>query len=364
MKTSTIRLGGLPLGGGAPVRVQSMTNTKTADLNATLKQIEELIVAGCEIVRVTVPDENSAQVLKEIVKATPIPVIADIHFDHRLALAAIDAGVAGLRINPGNIGGDMAVREVAHAAAQHGTVIRVGANAGSVQPSLLREYQTEYPDDPMRAMAETLVESVAQQCSLLEDYGVNQIKVSFKSSHVPTTVLAAEIFSERFNYPQHIGITEAGTPRRGIIKSAVGIGALLFKGIGDTVRVSLTGDPVREVHTAIAILEAAGLREAMPEIVSCPTCGRTDVELEALAEMVENLIDEERALGNPLKLKKIAVMGCAVNGPGEARDADLAICGAADGKVVISKHGKAIAAYPQEKAIEVFRKLLREWGHE
>lgn len=360
VKTRTVHLGGMILGGGAPVRIQSMTNTPTADVYATLTQIDALTRAGCEIVRVAVPDADAARALSSIVKATRVPVIADIHFDYRLALASIEAGVHGLRINPGNIGGELAVREVALAAKAAGTVIRVGSNSGSVNPAVLRENQIRFADDPVRAMAETLVESVVEQCVLLESFGLTQIKVSFKSSDVPTTVLAAEIFAERFNYPQHIGITEAGTPKRGIIKSAVGIGALLLKGIGDTIRVSLTADPVREVQVALAILEAVGLRKAFPEIVSCPTCGRCQVHLQELAEKVEALIEEERAAGTVLTLRKVAVMGCPVNGPGEARDADLAICGAADGKVIICQYGKAIGCWPQEAAIGVFRKLLKD----
>lgn len=358
LTTRTIKIGGLSLGGGSPVRIQSMTNTPTADVAATLAQIHSLARAGCEIVRMAIPDISAAEALPEILRKSPVPLVADIHFDYRLALASIRAGIHGLRINPGNIGGECAVREVAREAIKHGTVIRVGSNSGSVKPNLLRENQIRFPD-PVRAMAETLVESVMEQCRILEDLGVTNLKVSLKASEVSTTVLACQLFAERSDIPQHIGVTEAGTPKRGIIKSAMGIGSLLLSGIGDTIRVSLTADPVLEVTAAKVILEAAGLRHAAPEVVSCPTCGRCEYDLFALAEKVENLIESEQQSGTVIPFRKIAVMGCAVNGPGEARDADLAVCGATDGKVILCRNGKTLGAWTQETAFAEFVKLLK-----
>ena len=342
-----IFVGSVPVGGDAPVSVQSMCNTDTRDAQVTLAQIRDLASAGCEIVRTAVPDMTAAQALQEIVAGSPIPVVADIHFDHRLALESIASGVAAVRLNPGNLsGGEDAVRLVAEAAGNAGVPIRVGANAGSVQKNLLTLGQ-----------AEALTQSVLGQCAMLEKYGFTNIKVSLKSSSVTSTAEACRCFAERSDYPMHIGVTEAGTPGRGIVKSAVGIGALLLSGIGDTIRVSLTADPVEEVRAGIRILECCGLRDAAPEIVSCPTCGRTEIDLVKLAEQVEDLVAGIKQSGRKIKLKKIAVMGCVVNGPGEARDADIGLAGGR-GKVVVFRHGEPAGTFSQEEGFAFLREEI------
>ena len=328
-----IYVGNVPVGGDAHVSVQSMCNTDTRDAGATLAQIRILASAGCEIIRVAVPDMMAAGALREIVAGSSIPVVADIHFDHRLALESIASGVAAVRLNPGNLASEDAVRQVAEAAGNAGIPIRVGANAGSVQEELLNLGQ-----------AEALTQSVLGQCAQLEKYGFTNIKVSLKSSSVAATVEACRCFAERSDYPMHIGVTEAGTPGQGIVKSAVGIGSLLLSGIGDTIRVSLTADPVEEVRAGIRILESCGLRDAAPEIVSCPTCGRTEIDLVWLAEQVEDLVANIKSSGKKIALKKIAVMGCVVNGPGEARDADIGLAGGR-GKVVIFRRGEAVGTF-------------------
>jgi (E)-4-hydroxy-3-methylbut-2-enyl-diphosphate synthase len=282
-------------------------------------------------------------------------VIADILFDYRLAINSIKSGVAGIRINPGNIGGGDKVKLVAEAAGEAGIPIRVGANSGSLPTGLLESKQNDGLSFK-EALAESLVESAEFQCRLLENFGFNGIKVSLKASDVAVSVEAYRAFAERFDYPLHLGITEAGTFRRGVVKSAIGIGALLLEGIGDTIRVSLTADPIEEVKTAKDILESIGLRQARPEIVSCPTCGRTEIDLVALALKVENLIDTIKAEGKEIALSKIAVMGCIVNGPGEAKDADLGIAGGKD-KVLLFKHGEPVGTFPES---EGFLKLQEE----
>ena len=313
-QTRQIQINNLKIGGGAPVSIQSMTNTRTADGAATLTQIRELAALGCEIIRVAVPDQKAIIALPEIISGSPIPVIADIHFDYRLALASIKAGIHAIRINPGNIGKPEYVQMVAEKAGEAGIPLRVGANSGSLSE------QFQHQPLPL-----ALVNSALEQCHILENFGFYNIKVSLKASNVAATVEAYEKFSQQSDYPLHVGVTEAGTPRSGIVKSAVGIGALLLRGIGDTIRVSLTAPPHDEIAPARQILEAVGLRCAAPEIVSCPTCGRTEIKLIELTERVENLIAETKSAGRKINLKKIAVMGCVVNGPGESKHANIGI---------------------------------------
>jgi len=356
-QSKQIKVGDLSIGGGAPVSVQSMTTTDTRDVLASLAQIKTLAANGCEIIRLAVPDMTAAKALEAIVAQSPIPVIADIHFDHLLALQSIASGVHGIRINPGNIGGEDRVRQVAEAAGNAGISIRVGSNSGSISNKLMDELRKSGSNDET-IIGEALVQSALEQCQKLETYGFDQIKVSLKASDVPLTLAACRRFASETDYPLHLGVTEAGTPGRGIIKSAVGIGALLLDGIGDTIRVSLTADPVQEVIAGIRILEACGLRSAKPEIVSCPTCGRTEIELIALAERVEKLIDSLKAAGKKINIKKIAVMGCVVNGPGEAKDADLGIAGAGKGRVAVFKQAKIIGTYSQEEAFAILKKEL------
>lgn len=361
-KTKQISVGDVKIGGGAPVSIQSMTNTDTHDAPATLAQIRRLAEAGCEIARVAVPDRKAVAVLQEIIDGSPIPVIADIHFDHRLALGAIAAGVHGVRINPGNIGDKDKVKAVAEAAGVAGIPIRVGANSGSLPAGL---YEKELKDQqPGDAMASALVNSVLLQCRLLEQYGFDRIKVSLKSPDVPAMVKACRMFASRSDYPQHLGVTEAGTISRGTVKSAIGIGALLLDGIGDTLRVSLTADPVEEVKTAILILETVGLRTAFPEIIACPTCGRTEFDLIDLVDKVEKEIESIKQSGCRLKIKKVAVMGCVVNGPGEAAEAELGIAGVKGMKASIFQYGEIIGTYSLPAALKIFKEKLLEYKNE
>ncbi|MCH5276638.1 MAG: flavodoxin-dependent (E)-4-hydroxy-3-methylbut-2-enyl-diphosphate synthase [Desulfovibrionaceae bacterium] len=348
-RTRVLRLGPVSIGGGHPVAVQSMTNTDTRDVEATLEQIGRLARAGCEIVRVAVPDEAAARALKTLVDRSPLPLVADIHFDHRLALAALEAGVPGLRINPGNIrmsgdGGQARLDAVVDAARARHAVIRVGVNSGSVERDLARRFGGPTP--------EALVESALSHVRLLEKRGFTDIKVSLKSSSVSGTVEACRLMAARADYPQHIGVTEAGTITRGTVKSAVGLGVLLFEGIGDTLRVSLTADPVREVAVAWEILRAAGLRRRGPDIVSCPTCGRTEIDLIGLAERVEERLQHCTAD------LKIAVMGCVVNGPGEAREADLGLAGGRDKGVIFRKGEVVRTARGQDSLLAAFLEEL------
>jgi (E)-4-hydroxy-3-methylbut-2-enyl-diphosphate synthase len=311
-----IKVGNVPFGGGAPVVVQSMTLTPTRDVAATTAQIAALASAGCEVVRCAVPKTEDAQALRSIVRFSPIPVIADIHFNASLALKAIDAGVAAVRINPGNIGGPEKVAEVVHAARRAGIPMRIGANSGSL-PKHLHELA-------QRDQAEALVEAALEEVRLLEALGFREFKISVKATHVPTMIRAYRMLAAKVPYPLHLGVTEAGTPFTGAIKSAVGIGSLLADGIGDTLRVSLTADPVKEVEVAWEILKALGLRERGPVMIACPSCGRDNVGVEKLAAKVE-----ERLKAYPQAFE-VAVMGCAVNGPGEAGDADFGIAGGRD----------------------------------
>ena len=359
-RTRQIKVGSVAVGGDAPVSIQSMTNTATSDAAATLAQIRELYKAGCQIVRATVPDEASANALPEILEKSPLPLVADIHFDYRLALAAIRAGVQGIRINPGNIGGKERVQKVAEAAGNAHIPIRVGANAGSLPKGLL-ESKTSSGMTREEALAESLVEAALSQARILEEFGFRDIKVSLKASNVKSTVDACRIFSRRTDYPLHLGVTEAGTAFRGTVKNAVGIGSLLLDGIGNTIRVSLSAPPVEEVRAAKAILESCGLREASPEIVSCPTCGRTSYDLIRAVENVEKLVDSIKADGGKITLRKIAVMGCEVNGPGEAADADIGIAGGnRKGSLILFRKGVRFAVLPENEAYEMLEKVIRE----
>ncbi|MDR3287911.1 MAG: flavodoxin-dependent (E)-4-hydroxy-3-methylbut-2-enyl-diphosphate synthase [Peptococcaceae bacterium] len=344
-KSKTIRIGNVSVGGEAPVAVQSMTNTDTRQAEATLAQIRELALAGCDIVRLAVPDEEAAAALGQIVAASPLPVIADIHFDYRLALKAVAQGVHGLRLNPGNIGEKWKIKEIVQALKEKQIPIRIGVNAGSLEKDLLERYG--------KPTAQALVESALRHVRLLEEEGYDQIKLSLKSSQVPLLLEAYRRIAAQVEYPLHIGVTEAGTVRSGLVKSAVGIGALLAEGIGDTLRVSLTGDPVQEIPVALEILRVLGLRRRGVELISCPTCGRTQVDLAALAEKVEEKLQALPPLTIPLK---VAVMGCAVNGPGEARDADFGIAGG-KGAGLLFRQGEIVAKLSEE---ELLPALLRE----
>ncbi|WP_027367571.1 flavodoxin-dependent (E)-4-hydroxy-3-methylbut-2-enyl-diphosphate synthase [Desulfocurvibacter africanus] len=325
--TRPVRLGQLVLGDGQPIRVQSMTNTDTRDVPATLAQIERLAAAGCEIVRLAVPDDQAAHALRAIRAGTCVPLVADIHFDHRLAVMAAEAGLDGLRINPGNIGGEQHVDTVVAAAKDKGLPIRIGVNSGSLEKHLLAKYGGPTP--------EALVESALGHVRMLEKRNFDQIKISLKSSSVPVTVAAYRLMSQRVDYPLHIGITEAGTLLRGAVKSSVGLGILLAEGIGDTLRVSLTHDPEAEMSVAWEILRSLSIRARGPEIISCPTCGRTEINLIGLAEEVE------ARLRHCDEVFTVAVMGCVVNGPGEAREADIGIAGGRNLGIVFRK-GKVV----------------------
>ena len=335
--TRQIQVGKIKIGGGAPVSVQSMTNTKTDDTKSTVEQIQKLQAAGCDIVRVAVPDMNAAKNLHEIISAVDVPIIADIHFDYKLALESISQGVAALRLNPGNIGGAAHVREVVAAAKEKNIPIRIGVNAGSLSRKLLQKYGGP--------TAEALVESALEHVKILEEENFFDIKISLKSHDVPLTLAAYRIISEKVDYPLHLGITEAGTVNTGVIKSAVGIGALLAEGIGDTIRVSLTGDPVVEVKVANEILKSLGLRNYGATLISCPTCGRTRINLPEIAAQVE------KKLSGVKKNITVAVMGCVVNGPGEARTADVGIAGA-DGEGIIFRKGEIIRKVPESALVE------------
>ncbi len=338
-----ISVGGVPVGGGAPVVVQSMTLTDTADVDATLGQIGRLAEAGCELVRVAVPGKPDADALPWIVAGSPIPVIADIHFNASLALRALDAGVAAVRINPGNIGGPEAVERVVRRAQELGTPMRIGANSGSL-PDHLRQYAT---NDPPGA----LVEAALEEVRLLERLGFRDFKISVKSSSVPVMLRAYRELAARVPYPLHLGVTEAGPAFTGTVKSAIGIGALLAEGIGDTLRVSLTADPVEEVRVAWEILRVLGLRHKGPVMIACPSCGRTNVDVLELAEQVE------ARLAGYSEVFEVAVMGCAVNGPGEAGDADFGIAGGRDAGFIYA-HGKVLRKVPQVQAVdELFREI-------
>ena len=345
--TKEIRIGDRVIGGGNPILIQSMTNTKTEDVAATVAQIKSLEDAGCEIIRCTVNTEAAAKALPEIKKQIHIPLVADIHFDYRLALKAIEYGADKIRINPGNIGGEERLREVVAKAKEYHVPIRVGVNSGSLEKELVAKYGG--------VTAEGIVESALDKVRMIEACDYDQIVISIKSSDVLMCVKAHELIAGKTPYPLHVGITEAGTILRGNIKSSVGLGIILYQGIGDTIRVSLTGDPVQEVLSAKMILKTLGLRKGGIEVVSCPTCGRTSIDLIGLANQVEELVASYEHLNI-----KVAVMGCVVNGPGEAREADLGIAGG-NGEGLLIKHGEIVKKVPEGKLLGVLKEELEHW---
>ncbi|MGK7345927.1 MAG: flavodoxin-dependent (E)-4-hydroxy-3-methylbut-2-enyl-diphosphate synthase [Candidatus Nitrospinota bacterium M3_3B_026] len=343
-KSRRISVGGVEIGGGAPVSVQSMTKTDTRDVEGAAAQVSRLEAAGCEIVRAAVPDMDAARSIAGIKKRINIPLVADIHFDYRLALESLNQGADGLRLNPGNIGARWKVEQVVKAAAERGAPIRIGVNAGSLGRDMLAKYGGP--------TAEAMVESAMGHVRILEDLGFREIKISLKASSVPVTVAAYKALADVVDYPFHVGVSEAGTPWTGAIKSAVGIGALLMDGIGDTIRVSLTGDPVEEVKAAYEILKASGVRRVGPELISCPTCGRLKIDLFRLAAEVEA---ELARLDKPLK---VAVMGCVVNGPGEAREADIGLAGG-DGVGLIFRKGEIVRKVKEDELAEALMEEAR-----
>ncbi|WP_407717123.1 flavodoxin-dependent (E)-4-hydroxy-3-methylbut-2-enyl-diphosphate synthase [Mitsuokella jalaludinii] len=341
--TRQIHIGKVAIGGGAPISVQSMTNTKTTDTEATVAQIRALQAAGCDIVRLAVPDMEAAKNLGNILRQVTVPLVADIHFDYKLALEAIHQGIHALRLNPGNIGGEEKVKAVVEAAKEAGIPIRIGVNAGSLDKKILKKYGGVTP--------EALVESAMEHVRILEALDFHDMKISLKAHDVPLTIAAYRLMSQTVDYPLHLGITEAGTVNTGIIKSAVGIGALLAEGIGDTFRISLTGDPVVEVRVANEILKSLGLKEYGPTLVACPTCGRTSIDLPAIAAQVEEKL---RDIEEPIE---VAVMGCVVNGPGEARGADVGIAGG-NGEGLIFRKGEIVRKVPEADLVnELFQEI-------
>lgn len=338
-----IKVGSVLVGGGAPVSIQSMTNTPTHDVEATLSQIRALAAAGCEIVRVAVPDERAARAIGALKADSPLPLVADIHFDYRLALIAAEQGIDKIRINPGNIGGSDRVEAVVKACQERRIPIRIGVNGGSLEKNLLAKYGGPVP--------EALVGSALGHVALLEQFGFEDICISLKTSSVPTTMRAYQLMAERYDYPLHLGVTEAGTPEIGVLKGAAGIGGLLALGIGDTIRVTLTADPVEEIAAAKNILKAIGLRREGPELIACPTCGRTQINLIPMALQVEKLL---KNIDKPIT---VAVMGCVVNGPGEAKHADVGIAGGR-GEGVLFKHGEIVARLPEEQLVPELMKLI------
>lgn len=345
-QTRAVQVGGVTIGGGSPISVQSMTNTDTRDTKATIDQIARLEEAGCEIARVAVPDMEAAKALGEIKKHIRLPLVADIHFNYKLALEAVAQGVDKLRINPGNIGERSRVEAVVKAARERRVPIRIGVNAGSLSRRLRERYG--------HATAEALVESAREHLAILEDLDFHEIVISLKASDVPTAIEAYRLLSKLVDYPLHVGITEAGTPNAGTIKSAVGIGSILSQGIGDTIRVSLTGDPVKEVEVGFEILKALNLRERGPVIISCPTCGRTEIDLAAIAAEVE---ERTRHLGDPVR---IAVMGCVVNGPGEALEADIGIAGG-KGEGLVFRGGEIVKKVKADQLVAALMEELEAW---
>lgn len=348
-QTREIAVRGLKIGGQAPVTVQSMCNTKTWDVESTLKQIRAFQAAGCDIVRLAVPDVRSAEALSAIREGTEMPLVADIHFDYKLALMAAERGIDKIRINPGNIGGEEHVKAVAEACRTREIPIRIGVNAGSLEKKLLEKYGHPCP--------EAMVESARSHARMLEKYDFGDICLSLKTSSVPLTVASYRLAAETFDYPLHLGVTETGTEYNGTVQSAVGIGTLLCEGIGNTIRVSLTADPVKEVTAGIAILKAAGLRKGGVKFVSCPTCGRTEIDLIGLATEVE-----KRVAGMNRDIT-VAVMGCVVNGPGEAREADYGIAGGVD-RGLIFKKGEVIGTYPYDRLLDVLMDMIENDGIE
>lgn len=345
--TKTVRIGNRVIGGGNPILIQSMTNTRTEDVAATVSQINRLAAAGCDIIRCTVPSMEAAAALSEIKKQVKVPVVADIHFDYRLAIAAIGHGADKIRINPGNIGAKDRVQAVVDAAKERQVPIRVGVNSGSLEKELVEKYHG--------VTAEGIVESALSKVKLIEDMGYGNLVISIKSSDVLMCVRAHELIAAQTDHPLHVGITEAGTLINGNIKSALGIGLILYQGIGDTVRVSLTGDPLEEIKSAKLILRALGLRSGGVEVVSCPTCGRTKIDLIGLANQVEDM-----AADIPLDIK-VAVMGCVVNGPGEAKEADIGIAGGC-GEGLLIRHGEVVKKLPEAELLPALREELLHWG--
>ncbi|NLX86216.1 MAG: flavodoxin-dependent (E)-4-hydroxy-3-methylbut-2-enyl-diphosphate synthase [Clostridiales bacterium] len=345
--TRKIFIGNTPVGGGSPITIQSMTNTKTTDVKATVRQILELEKEGCDIVRVAVPDERAASCLKDIIKGISIPLVADIHFDYRLAIAAVDAGADALRINPGNIGSTERLARVVRAAAARGIPIRVGINGGSLEKDILEKFKAP--------CAEALVESALRNVRLIEGMNYYNMKLSLKASDVLTTIEAYRLISQKVDYPLHVGVTEAGTFLSGTVKSSIGIGSLLMEGIGDTIRVSLTDRPVREVEVGREILKSLGLyQKASVDIISCPTCGRCGINL---VELADRVADRVKDVKKPLK---IAIMGCAVNGPGEAREADIGIAGGS-GKGIVFKKGKIIRTVREQDLLEALMEEIDKY---
>lgn len=343
-----IYLGNVPIGGGAPVSVQSMTKTDTRDTEATLKQIRRVAAAGCDIIRVAVPDEKAANSLPGIVEKSPIPVIADIHFNPELAIMSLDARVHGLRLNPGNIKNPDRIREIAEKAGEKNVPVRVGVNSGSLPKDMRKKVGEEE-----MSLVEAMVESAMRHVKLLESFDFNLIKIALKSSDPLTTIMAYRLMSERCDYPFHVGVTEAGTWRTGVIKSCVGIGTLLVDGLVDTLRVSLTADPEEEVFVGVKLLQSVGLKKAGPELISCPTCGRVEIDLRSLAERVE------RALLAETEPIKVAVMGCVVNGPGEAREADVGIAGG-KGEGVIFRKGEIVKKVPEDQLFDALMEEIKK----
>ena len=345
--TKTVQIGNRVIGGGNPILIQSMTNTKTENVEATAAQINQLAAAGCDIIRCAVPTMEAAQALKEIKKRVEIPVVADIHFDYRLAIAAMENGADKIRINPGNIGSAERVKAVVDVAKERNIPIRVGVNSGSLEKELVEKYHG--------VTAEGIVESALDKVKLIEDMGYDNLVISIKSSDVMMCVKAHELISSQTDHPLHVGITEAGTIISGNIKSAIGLGLILHQGIGDTIRVSLTGDPLEEIKSAKLILKTLGLRTGGVEVVSCPTCGRTQINLIQLANQVENMVADI-----PLDIK-VAVMGCVVNGPGEAKEADIGIAGGI-GEGLIIKHGEIFKKVPEAELLDALRYELLHWN--
>jgi (E)-4-hydroxy-3-methylbut-2-enyl-diphosphate synthase len=343
--TRTVHVGEVPIGGGSPVVVESMTKTQTTDVKATVKQIKSLESVGCDMVRIAVPDYDAAEALAAIKQKSKIPIIADIHFNYKLALMALEAGIDCVRINPGNIGGRENIIRTAEAARRQGIPLRIGVNAGSLDKSLLQKYGAPIP--------EAMVESVSKSVSLLEDIGFTELILSAKSSSVPATIETYRMIANRFRYPIHVGVTEAGPPPAGVIRSAVGTGTLLAEGIGDTIRVSLTASPEEEVKVGQEILKALALREYGPDIISCPTCGRCNIDLMRLVKQVE------KKLAGVKEPTVVAVMGCVVNGPGEAREADVGIA-ATKGQALIFRKGEIIKKVPPSKAVTALLREMRQ----
>ena len=344
-KTRTVRIGDVAIGGDNPIRIQSMCNTKTENVEATVAQIRALAAAGCEIIRVAVPNEEAALALKDIRRQIKLPLVADIHFDYRLALAAMENGADKIRINPGNIGEDWKLREVVNAAKERNIPIRVGVNSGSLEKEILKKYGG--------VTAEGIVESALEKVRRIEELDYENLVISIKSSDVLMCIKAHELLADKTDYPLHIGITEAGTLLRGTVKSAVGLGVILYEGIGDTIRVSLTGDPLEEIKAAREILKSLGLRKGGVEVVSCPTCGRTEIDLIGLANQVEGLVERYSDLD-----VRVAVMGCVVNGPGEAREADFGVAGGKGAGVLIRK-GEVIRTMPESELLPALEAELQ-----